>query len=175
MSVGDKMKIIFIALISILFFSGSFVFAEESKCEDKVVVLTDATDESENPAQMTVMLDCHSVQGHIPEMTTIQYLSMINGQFCHASRVCGNLENWYGNIRIGGRWYFGETFVNGMMHWDRQDDVNSQNPRWSLGYDRQMHGSNFYIEFKLGFDNIERFCKPMDDWQCMSIPDFGNM
>lgn len=145
-------------------------FDTYDSCEDKTILLTDdAHEDTENPPHLVVVLDCHHSSGMIPEMTTLQFMTMKDRKLCHTSRTCGNLGQWYGNFRIGSKWYIGESILSGL---DKVDD-NDFNSRWKpTFYFGDDYTNHFYIQLKLGFEKIEHSCSKIDEWECLEVPEF---
>lgn len=166
-------KVIFTLTAALLF--SAVCFAES--CKDQVVVLTDENPLPDAPTRITMFLDCHSANSEIPESTTLNYWTFHQGKFCHAHRVCGNIWNITGDLRIGTKWYFGEALGSVYDNWSDNDNEDSNNSRWyQPGYGFGMHSvaaDNVYAEFKIGFEKINHFCKKMKAWECIDIPTFN--
>jgi hypothetical protein len=142
--------------------------AETTSCDDKTILVTDETSEYEYPTQIAITLDCHEGNNIVPEMTTLHYISLRNNKFCHASRTCGNLSSWCGSIRIGFNWYFEKSLNTMFQNWGPSDETQYSN--WSYSSGSSLGGDKFYLEFKINRKEIERYCSPTTEWECLSIP-----
>jgi hypothetical protein len=168
-------------------------FAEGSSCKDTIVIFNDDNPIAPTTAQaprVTVVLDCMASSANLPEQTTLNYFTYSAGQFCQSNRVCGNVKAWRGQFKIGTRIYFGQPLYPQQSTYnmgnnnncdDSNDNDNNSNNNVSNTY---VYPGNWwgapsycdsgknqvYAEFKISREIINRDCGPVEQWQCLVVP-----
>lgn len=165
---------------------------ETSSCKDTIVVFNDdnpVVSGDKQAPRVTMVIDCMASSANIPEQTTLNYFTYSQGKFCQSNRVCGNVSAWRGQFKVGTRIYWGQPLfphnLGGTSYYGSTNSCDSENDRdndssdkgytypgywWTSPMYCDSGRNQVYAEFKIAREIINRDCSPVEEWQCLDVP-----